>query len=399
MNDHQQHNLRMMGKYQPDSSHCEVATSRSVISYKETQFNAISEAVGRGDKDFTSLIIADMLSDLISELGTKDETLHDWEKKAWTHQERLLSQRIIYFSEHQIHWECRSSKASDTFPRGLPPLLWESVHMPGQGFRPQGRPFASSGAPYTQREIVHYDIWSSVVAAYNRKQALHGDDKLAGLSGPAKEMKRILNDECIAGHWRRSLSWSLLWRPIRCSESVVNNRDPSFPSWSWAGWKGSLEVPKFFPGVSLIEDTPLKVPLTANSCKRSSSPALLHLRGQLSRVETTTDLTNSKSSPKIRLNNGRTVDAIIHHDFKDNISEHGKELHALWTRLSRSSHLVGSQFSMNALLLTFDQKTHIYSRCGICTITVKNTEANCEFEWSERDLLYESGAAQTINIR
>jgi hypothetical protein len=322
-----------------------------------------------------------------------------WNKRARTYQERLLSKRVIYISKYQVHWECRSSKASDTFPRGLPPLLWESIHTPGQGYRPQGRPFASSLAPDRHREIVHYDIWSTVVAAYNQKPALHGDNKLVGLNGPCKEMSRIVNDECLAGHWKRSMSWSLLWRPIRCSETIGNSRDPLFPSWSWTGWNGTLEVPKFFPGESLLQDVTLKDPDTPILRQKHLLPAVLRLRGRLSVVRATTDPATSKTVLRVSLNDHRVIHAIVHFDFKDKIDEHGEEFYALWTRSSRSSHLVGSQFSMNAVLLDFDKGTQYYNRCGICTITVENTEAKCEFEWSEQDILYESNAAQFINIR
>ncbi|KAF2808192.1 uncharacterized protein BDZ99DRAFT_419053 [Mytilinidion resinicola] len=62
-----------------------------------------------------------------------DLTIHltpdaSWDTRAWSQQERILSKRTLYLTDDQLYWECPSLKASDTLPRGLPSLLWESVH-------------------------------------------------------------------------------------------------------------------------------------------------------------------------------------------------------------------------------------------------------------------------------
>lgn len=51
-----------------------------------------------------------------------------WDTRAWTLQERLLSKRVLHLTDKQMYWECNELKASETFPHGLPPLLWESIH-------------------------------------------------------------------------------------------------------------------------------------------------------------------------------------------------------------------------------------------------------------------------------
>lgn len=50
-----------------------------------------------------------------------------WDTRAWVLQERLLSRRFLHLGK-QLYWECNSLKASETFPRGLAPLVWEKVH-------------------------------------------------------------------------------------------------------------------------------------------------------------------------------------------------------------------------------------------------------------------------------
>jgi serine/threonine protein kinase len=56
-----------------------------------------------------------------------------WDTRAWALQERFLSPRHLHLGEQQMYWECNALKASETFPRGLPPLLWEKVHTKPSG--------------------------------------------------------------------------------------------------------------------------------------------------------------------------------------------------------------------------------------------------------------------------
>ncbi|KAH7390871.1 dual specificity mitogen-activated protein kinase [Phaeosphaeria sp. MPI-PUGE-AT-0046c] len=51
-----------------------------------------------------------------------------WDTRGWVLQERLLSHRFLHIGQEQMYWECNSLKASETFPEGLPLLVWEKAH-------------------------------------------------------------------------------------------------------------------------------------------------------------------------------------------------------------------------------------------------------------------------------
>jgi len=61
-----------------------------------------------------------------------------WDTRARSQQERLLSKRTLYLTDSQLYWECPSLRASDTLPKGLPPLLWEFVHCHEKHHTAQG---------------------------------------------------------------------------------------------------------------------------------------------------------------------------------------------------------------------------------------------------------------------
>jgi serine/threonine protein kinase len=57
-----------------------------------------------------------------------------WDTRPWCLQERLLCGRLLHLTKGQMYWDCHSLKASETFPHGLPSLVWEKVHTrPGSG--------------------------------------------------------------------------------------------------------------------------------------------------------------------------------------------------------------------------------------------------------------------------
>lgn len=55
-------------------------------------------------------------------------TTSTWDTRLWTRQERLLSKRLLHLTGQQLYWECNGLKASETFPCGLPSLVWEKAH-------------------------------------------------------------------------------------------------------------------------------------------------------------------------------------------------------------------------------------------------------------------------------
>jgi len=61
-----------------------------------------------------------------------------WDTRAWVLQDRLLSRRFLHLGK-QLYWECNTLKASETFPCGLSPLVWEKVHTQSSSPEPNGR--------------------------------------------------------------------------------------------------------------------------------------------------------------------------------------------------------------------------------------------------------------------
>jgi hypothetical protein len=204
-------------------------------------------------------------------LGVIDEALLG--KRAWYVQERLLSPRQIHFASQQLYWECRRQAACETLPGGFLPSM---IAEPGLAASYQMKRFASTLAQLStgnrpcdeannnlnaslncddsaNTEI--YTGWRHTAASYSKCALTVQRDKLIAISGVAKEMSKVVNDQYLAGIWRSQLPAILLWcvsevpstfrvqHLRKATEKIwIRPRPLLAPTWSWA----SVQTPIAF---------------------------------------------------------------------------------------------------------------------------------------------------------
>ena len=149
-------------------------------------------------------------------------------KRAWVHQEWLLSPRIIHFAQDQIFWECRESYASESFPRGIPARCETGIYRFSLG---------STEEIHKERFL---EIWSSIVREYTTRELTHNSDKLIAVSALARTLSQNhpAAGRYVAGIWGNYIIDQLLW-----SSSLLAHRAAGYrsPTWSWASMDGSIE--------------------------------------------------------------------------------------------------------------------------------------------------------------
>lgn len=87
---------------------------------------------------------------------------------------------------------------------------------------------------------------------YSKCQITREEDKLVAISGMAQRMHQVTNDIYLAGLWRSSLPYNLLWSVlshIRASRPIKYRA----PSWSWAALEGQIMPQLHIPQMSLVE--------------------------------------------------------------------------------------------------------------------------------------------------
>lgn len=157
-------------------------------------------------------------------------TTSNWNTRAWTFQEGLLSSRCILFGPEQSHFECAEMGCC------------ESIIEPDLAMSDQDHLI-----PYKSRlrnpflDTYSFDsLYWQLVRNYTGRDITLESDSLHAFAAFTTEFKR-------AG---RLLTWGLpisssalhlLWEHEPWDFCDINRRD-EFPSWSWAGWSGTAAM-------------------------------------------------------------------------------------------------------------------------------------------------------------
>ncbi|KLU81659.1 hypothetical protein MAPG_00744 [Magnaporthiopsis poae ATCC 64411] len=174
-------------------------------------------------------------------LDAKRKHLDSWQAilqtRGWTFQEELLSPRWVAFEPSQVYFRCDKFVEFES-GRRLEPPDGESC------FLSKGRVTFLKGD------------WRDVVQGYTARQLTFEADKLAAISGLAREFAMLratksggtvqtAQDDYCAGLWKSQLPEGLLWgRPGFPTPGEIDNftRTETFvaPSWSWASVNGRV---------------------------------------------------------------------------------------------------------------------------------------------------------------
>ena len=165
-------------------------------------------------------------------------------RRGWVMQERWLSPRVLHYGRDQILWECSELDACETYPAGLPKPL--RTYDSGFKLDPEllepleYRSVAKTSDPHSLLR----STWKFFVQAYGEASLTKEEDKLVAISGIAKRMQGLLDDEYLAGLWRKNLPSQLLWAATDYARpsSLPSRKPRSYraPSWSWASTDGPI---------------------------------------------------------------------------------------------------------------------------------------------------------------
>lgn len=156
--------------------------------------------------------------------------------RGWVVQERFLSSRMLHFGRTQLFWECNETKACEMHSETLPLFINQ-----GSGkYYFHDRDMSFSGL---DQDTSGEQLWLSVVGAFSIANLTNSTDKLPALSGLAKHVQKLMQDEYVAGHWKRNLAHQLLWTSrFARQRNQVWTAEYRAPSWSWASADGKIDM-------------------------------------------------------------------------------------------------------------------------------------------------------------
>ena len=150
--------------------------------------------------------------------------------RGWVYQERSLSPRTVLFSKDQVYWECRE----------YPATICELLPTRENSVRETTLSLLQFAPKSWNRvnKVNFYQEWVENLSRYSRTTLTKSEDKLPAFAGIARQLAEG-TDSYVAGLFRSSLPWSLLWKPE--STAVRRTQGPyRAPTWSWAAYDGAI---------------------------------------------------------------------------------------------------------------------------------------------------------------
>jgi hypothetical protein len=145
-----------------------------------------------------------------------------WNRRAWTYGEDQFSRRLLYFNKQQVYFRCLLyAHREDTFEED------PGVYT-GKGQR-----------------ILHdfvnqeYGWLQSYLAEFSQRAYTFPRDRLDAFKSILTEMTERAGYQFLEGIPIKDFICALRWKHDRLS----NRRNLLYPSWSWAGWDGSVSFP------------------------------------------------------------------------------------------------------------------------------------------------------------
>jgi hypothetical protein len=177
-------------------------------------------------------------------------------QRAWVVQERLLSTRILQFSDMQLSWKCRAEDASERLPEGTTRHIKHAGdNILGQALlglkkfpfakmntqTPSNEPSSEASTNCgTSTELIElYNAWYDLVLLYGKCHLSKEADIFPAISGIATAIARAIEDRYLAGLWDHDLHRGLLWTAPDSTKSKTDFRHYRAPSWSWATLNGT----------------------------------------------------------------------------------------------------------------------------------------------------------------
>ena len=160
-----------------------------------------------------------------------------WESRGWTFQEKALSSRQLVFTEDDIYYRCLEGEMSEF-----------DCHKSNEIKFTRGTLVQLGGVLATAHGRVPFQIYGDCVDAYTARNLTFPTDILNGFAG----LMSFLSDKF---HWKfcwglpdDNFGLALLWMSSSTARRDARDaRGRAFPSWSWAGWLGTVSYYSFRP--------------------------------------------------------------------------------------------------------------------------------------------------------
>ena len=158
------------------------------------------------------LMVAHLAEDYIS--------TSQWDSRAWTYQERMLSRRCLIFSNGRIYFQCRRA------------TYCEDIEMPAK----RGWSLNSMDMPTRIFDQPAFVQFTSAVELYTQREMTNPNDILNAFEGVKLVLEKRIRSGIFFGMVENMIDSSIIWESSKRLRHRLN-----FPTWSWAGWTAEIQ--------------------------------------------------------------------------------------------------------------------------------------------------------------
>ncbi|KAL9612837.1 MAG: hypothetical protein Q9167_002568 [Letrouitia subvulpina] len=175
-----------------------------------------------------------------------------WNQRAWTYQERLLSRRVLVFTDKQIFWECRkASWCEDIHAESFSSATMYSHSLDYGDVLHASKLVQNPWGGQANFEV----LYPYLVEAYSSRSLTKASDYGNAFNGILSHLEKVYGMPFFWALPEAFFSTALCWpaeyseeEPSTCrriakqqlKEENCTIVDSNFPSWSWLGWSGSI---------------------------------------------------------------------------------------------------------------------------------------------------------------
>ncbi|KLU90353.1 hypothetical protein MAPG_09315 [Magnaporthiopsis poae ATCC 64411] len=174
-----------------------------------------------------------------------------WDTRAWTLQEQVLSPRRLLVTDQCLIWCCPHGQTvedengprcgdynsgTDTEPAGCQP-----VHMLDRIMSA----CILGGGPALDPRPSNMDVYARIVSAYTSRDLSDARDAERAIMGLLRHLEPAFMGPFTGGLPETELGAALMWCPLGSTLRRLDpaSGEPIFPSWSWLGWTGQAAYP------------------------------------------------------------------------------------------------------------------------------------------------------------
>lgn len=167
--------------------------------------------------------------------------MSQYETRAWTPQERLLSERCLFFTDHAVYHYCHSTLREETRVNQSTTsqsinFILRSLDLDYHNSRELSWGLVEQGNS-RPLQMADFQVYATLITLYSARELSFSSDILNALSALLAVLRDTLQHPFVSGLPSSLLPLTLLWIPAQKS-SVPRRRNNHCSSWSWAGWNG-----------------------------------------------------------------------------------------------------------------------------------------------------------------